>query len=62
MPRSGHEMHARLDHRLAAALRDEAGLDRGEDLVVGQRERRDVRPVEIVEDGSSWVTVRSFRL
>ena len=42
-------MHARLDHRLAAALRGEAGLDRGEDLVVGQRERRDVGPVEVVE-------------
>ena len=42
-------MHARLDHRLAAPLRGEPGLDRGEDLVVGQRERRDVGAVEVVD-------------
>ncbi len=36
---SGDEMHARLDHRLAVALRAQAGLDGVEDLVVGQRER-----------------------
>ena len=39
---AGLEMHARLDHRLAAALRRKRRLDRGEDLVVGQRKRLDV--------------------
>ena len=33
--RVGGEMHARLDHGLAAALRREAGFDRANDLVVG---------------------------
>ena len=42
-------MHARLDHRLAPALRREPRLDRGQDLVVGQRERRDVGPLEVVD-------------
>jgi hypothetical protein len=42
-------MHARLDDGLAAALRRESGLDRRDDLAVGQRERRDVGRVEVVE-------------
>ena len=42
-------MHARLDHRLPQPLRAQAALDRGEDLVVGQRERVDVGAVEIDE-------------
>ena len=45
--RVGHQVHARLDHGLAAALRREPCLDRGEDLVVGQRQRLDVERVEI---------------
>ena len=43
------EMHARLDHRLAAALRQESPLDRGENLVIGERQRGDVRTVQIIE-------------
>src|SRR5262249_36908362 len=38
MPRYGrirHQMHARLDDRLAPTLRRESGLDGGEDFVVG---------------------------
>jgi hypothetical protein len=42
-------MHARLDHRLAAPLDGEAGLDRGQYLVVGDGERLDIEPVEIGE-------------
>jgi hypothetical protein len=51
----GHEMHPGLDHRLAAALRREAGLDRGQDLVVGQCERRNVGTVEVIDhQGTAW--------
>ena len=45
----GHQMHARLDHRLAPALRGKTRLDRVDDLVVGQRQRLDVRRIEIVQ-------------
>jgi hypothetical protein len=41
------QVHARLDHGLAVALRLQRGLDRGEDLVVGQREPRDVGTVQV---------------
>jgi hypothetical protein len=41
------EVHARLDHRLAAPLRGELRLDRGEDLVVRHRQRLDVEAVEV---------------
>ena len=47
--RVGLEMDARLDDDLAAALRDKAGLDGGEDLVVGDGERFDVERVEIID-------------
>src|SRR6185295_12444020 len=43
----GLEMHARLDHGLAAALRREAGLDGGEDLVIGDGEFFDVEAIEV---------------
>ena len=45
----GLEMDARLDHRLAEALGPEPGFDGVEDLVVVERQPRDVRPVEIGE-------------
>src|SRR4029450_12521312 len=45
----GDEMRARLDHGFAAPLRRELRLDRREDLVVGQREPRDVDTVKIVK-------------
>ena len=40
------EVRARLDHRLAPALRGEAALDGGEDLAVGEVQLRNVRAVE----------------
>ena len=43
----GPQVDARLDHRLAQALRAQAALDRVQDLVVRQPERLDVGPVEI---------------
>ena len=43
------QVHARLDRRLAAALRDQALLDRRDDLGVAQRQRLDVGMVEVVE-------------
>ena len=43
----GHQMHARLDDGLAASLRRETLLDRGDDLIVRQRQRLDVERVEI---------------
>jgi hypothetical protein len=45
----GLQVHARLDRRLAAPLRDEALLDRRDDLGVAQRQRLDVGMVEVVE-------------
>ena len=52
-------MDARLDHRLAIALRDEAGLDRGEDLGIGHGKGVDVERVEIVDvDGCHVAEVR----
>ncbi len=47
--RVGLQMHARLDHRLAETLRAQSRLDGGEDLLVGQREALDIRPVEVRE-------------
>ena len=46
----GDEVHARLDHRLAAALREQTRFDRREDLVVGEPERLHVRAVQIVHE------------
>ena len=43
---AGHEVDARLEHRPALALRAEGGLDRVQDLVVGEREPLDVRAVQ----------------
>src|SRR5579863_2767025 len=50
------EVHARLDHGLAAPLHRESALDGAEDLAVGQCERLDVRPVEKLdmEGGPHW--------
>jgi hypothetical protein len=45
----GPQVHARLDHRLAQALRPEPSLHRIQDLVVRQFERLDVGPVEVGE-------------
>ena len=45
--RVGDEVHPRLDDRLAAALGGEAGFDRCQDVVVAERQRRDVETVEI---------------
>ena len=42
-----HEVDARLEHRPALALRAEGGLDRVQDLVVGEREPLDVRAVQV---------------
>ena len=42
-------MHARLDHRLAPALRGETLLHRVDDLSLRQRQRLDVGRVEIVQ-------------
>ena len=39
-------MHARADDGLAQALRPQPGLDGGQDLVVRQREARDLRAAE----------------
>jgi len=46
---AGREVHARLDDGPPLALRAQPVLDRGEDLVVRQRERRDVGRVEVGE-------------
>jgi hypothetical protein len=46
---TGHEMHARLDHRAAFALRAQSGLDGADDLVVSQLQRGDVRRVQVDE-------------
>ena len=43
---AGRQVDARLDHRLAAALRGEAGLDRRQDLVVGERQLLDIEAIE----------------
>jgi hypothetical protein len=43
--RIGDEVHAGLDHGLAAPLRQEPALDRIEDLLVRHRQPLDVRPV-----------------
>jgi len=50
------EMHARLDHRLAAPLRSQARLDRRQDLVVGDPELFDVEAVQIgdVDRRHAW--------
>ena len=40
-------MDARLDDRIATALRRQACLDRGEDLLVGDLELFDVEAIEI---------------
>ena len=42
-----HEVHARLDDGLLPALGGKAGLDRVQDLVVGQRQGRDVERVQV---------------
>ena len=44
-----HEVHARLEHRLPQPLRAQPAFDRGQDLVVGQRQRGDVGAVEVGE-------------
>ena len=41
------QVHARLDHGFAAALRTEAGLDRFKQLIVGDPERLDIRTVQV---------------
>jgi hypothetical protein len=42
----GRQVDARLDHRLATALRRQAGLDRRQDLLVVERELLDVEAIE----------------
>ena len=42
-------MHTRLDHGLAAALREQSSFYGGENVVIGERERGDVRTVQIIE-------------
>ena len=44
---AGLEMHARLDHRLAAALAGKARLNRRQDFIVGDLEFLDIEAVEI---------------
>ena len=52
-------MHARLDHRLAVPLRDQAAFDRRQDFVVGHGQRVDVEAVEIVDvDGGHPTELR----
>ncbi len=46
--RPGPQMHARLDHRLAAPGRDEARFDGLEDLGIGEAQRLDRRAAQIV--------------
>jgi len=46
----GNKVHARLDHRLAAALRQKAGLDRRHDLAVGHGQRLHVEAIEVVQE------------
>jgi hypothetical protein len=43
---SGRQVDARLDHRLAAALCRQAGLDRRQDLRVAERKFLDVEAIE----------------
>src|SRR5260370_31684562 len=45
---SGRQVDARLDHRLAAALRRQAGLDRRQDLLVAERK---LLAIEAIEKG-----------
>ena len=54
------QMHARLDHRLAVALRDEAGLDRRQDFGVGHRQGVDVERVQIVDVDGCHARPKSF--
>ena len=54
------EMHARLDHRLAVALRDEAVLHRRQDLGVGHRQGVDVERVQIVDVDGCHAGQESF--
>src|SRR3546814_13251687 len=46
---AGLEMHARVDHRLAPALAGQAGLDGGQDFVVGERQFLDIETVQVGE-------------
>ncbi len=51
------QMHARLDDRFAAPLHGKAGLDRRENLAIGQHGRLDVEAVEVGDVDGEHVPV-----